>query len=467
MAGVPGVSGTNAAGIAALRGALGAPVLDFAVRYEDGPRVRLPHFETAHYIVEFLDRDALLQLHDGRPGLALADTIAGVRLAARWNREPILTTQLMRIAIAMIMSATTWQVLQFQGWDDTDLAALQEAWLELDLPASGDATLDLEAAEKLDMLQHLSREDYDRFSASLSGSEGEGPDSFIGVLKLCCRDPKEGAKAAWDRYPCWWAFRIWGHYQVEKMVLQQIEEFRTLLRAAVEKGAWLVPLREAETNVTRLEGRLPWVPYFNKYSGILTYPKLMAKYAGIEAQRSLVLAAIALERHRHKHGRYPAGLEQLVPEFLAALPRDPMNGQTLRYRRKDDGSYTLYSVGRNGEDDGGDPTPLGTLSYGENGKDIVWPKAASQAGAVHLLESQLSDRLANAISLSLNERNPNEVVKGNIAHSGIAVAAFKTDNLLQLFNPFAPPKYGSGEDNVLRDLETDRISGWKLFSIGF
>ena len=371
--------GTNAPGIAALREALEAPVLEFAVRYEDGFRVRLPHIGIGSSTVELLRLDALLQLHEGRPALALADTIAGVRLAARWNREPILTTQLIRIPIAMIMSANTWQVLQFQGWSDADLASLQEAWLELDLPAIGDATLDFEAAETMDLLQHLSRKDYETFSASLSGSVDVDPDSFVGVLKLCWRDPKEGVKVAWDRYPRWWAFRIWRHYQVEKVVLQQIEMFRTSVHVAQEQGAWLSPLHEAEANAMRLDDLVPWLPDFVGYSGLSIYPKLMAKYAGIEVQRSLVLAAIALERYRHKHGRYPASLEQLVPEFLAALPHDPMNGQSLHYGRNEDGTFTLYSVGWNGQDDGGNPTPVGTSSSWENGKDIVWPKPANQA----------------------------------------------------------------------------------------
>jgi len=52
-------------------------------------------------------------------------------------------------------------------------------------------------------------------------------------------------------------------------------------------------------------------------------------------------------------------------------------------------------------------------------------------------------------------------------YSGIAVAAFKTDNPLQLISPFAPAKYGSSKDNVLRDLKTGRTSGWKLFQIQF
>ena len=373
--------GTNAADIAALRSALEAPVLEFPVRYEDGFRVLLPHFAKLKVIVQLLSVDAQLQLHDGQPALALADTIAGVRLAARWNREPIVLTQLMRIAIAKIMVNPTWEALQFQDWKDADLAALQQAWMELDLPASVDAVLDLEAADMVQMLGHLSRKEYAGFSPAMSDSEGAGADNFIEILKLCCREPRQGFSAAWDRYPRWWAFRIWRRYQLEQVALQRIEAVRASLRSAVEQGAWLTPLHQVEVNVTRLNGLITWVPEFINSSSGLSYTNFLAKYVGIEAQRSLILAAIALERHHHKRGSYPDSLKPLVPEFLAVLPRDPMDGQTLRYRRKNDNIFTLYSVGWDGQDDGGNPTPVGTSSYWENGKDIVWPKPALQAEA--------------------------------------------------------------------------------------
>ncbi len=89
------------------------------------------------------------------------------------------------------------------------------------------------------------------------------------------------------------------------------------------------------------------------------------------------------------------------------------------------------------------------------------------ARAQDAMESQLNARLARASALSLREVRPNEVLRGEIAYSGIAVQVAKTDNLLQLFNPAAPAKYGSAEDNTLRDPITGRASAWKLFSIRF
>jgi len=64
---------------------------------------------------------------------------------------------------------------------------------------------------------------------------------------------------------------------------------------------------------------------------------------------------------------------------------------------------------------------------------------------------------------------PNEVhgLRPDIKYSGIAVQAVKTDNPLQLINPFAPLSYGNGADNLDRDIITGRDNGLKFFAIGF
>jgi|GEM_PF-2494980 len=61
----------------------------------------------------------------------------------------------------------------------------------------------------------------------------------------------------------------------------------------------------------------------------------------------------ALERYRKAKGLFPEKLESLVPEFLAAVPKDICDGQPMRYRRTEDGGYLLWSVAMNRKDDGG------------------------------------------------------------------------------------------------------------------
>jgi len=62
--------------------------------------------------------------------------------------------------------------------------------------------------------------------------------------------------------------------------------------------------------------------------------------------------SLAIEQYRRRNGKIPKKLAELVPEFLNAVPIDPMDGKPLRYAINDDG-YVLYSVGRNRIDDGG------------------------------------------------------------------------------------------------------------------
>jgi hypothetical protein len=67
-----------------------------------------------------------------------------------------------------------------------------------------------------------------------------------------------------------------------------------------------------------------------------------------QALRAIASAALQVELHRLRHGRWPDRLDDLDPK----PPRDPFDGQSLRYRRTETGCR-IYSVGRNRRDDGG------------------------------------------------------------------------------------------------------------------
>jgi hypothetical protein len=102
-----------------------------------------------------------------------------------------------------------------------------------------------------------------------------------------------------------------------------------------------------------------------------------------ETAKQMTETAIALKRYQLKYGKYPMDLDSLVPEFVSAVPLDPVDGQPLRYRLNSDGTFLLYSVGDNGKDDGGDPSlGKGVTSssfYWQNphALDWVWPQPAT------------------------------------------------------------------------------------------
>jgi len=70
-----------------------------------------------------------------------------------------------------------------------------------------------------------------------------------------------------------------------------------------------------------------------------------SKYDGINL-------GIALELYHRSKGHWPAKLEDLVPQYLPAIPIDRITGGPINYRVLDDGPIA-YSVGVNRDDDGG------------------------------------------------------------------------------------------------------------------
>ena len=83
----------------------------------------------------------------------------------------------------------------------------------------------------------------------------------------------------------------------------------------------------------------------------------------LAAQCDLAEIAIRLKHYQGKTGSYPAELQDIVPEFLPALHVDRFSGDPYTYKREGDG-FVIYSVGVNGQDDGGDPD--------RKDGDIVW-----------------------------------------------------------------------------------------------
>ncbi len=66
--------------------------------------------------------------------------------------------------------------------------------------------------------------------------------------------------------------------------------------------------------------------------------------------------ALAVERHRLAIGDLPGKLTDLVPAYLAGVPKDPLDGEPLRYKKLDTG-FVVYSVGPDQQDDDGKERP--------------------------------------------------------------------------------------------------------------
>jgi len=187
-------------------------------------------------------------------------------------------------------------------------------------------------------------------------------------------------------------YRAIGTYEDEHDLLMFFRDRELELRKAITAPTWL------EMRV--LPGVTNAVPFRSKhYSSMqamlnsrqmalsfqLEGKSLLGRAAETKARRRLVIAAIALERHRVAHGSYPKELQSVVPDVLESVPVDFMDGKPLRYRLCEPGAFVLYSVGLDCVDDGG-KFSMAKKTRDEfpkldpfDGPDLIWPRAASDA----------------------------------------------------------------------------------------
>lgn len=111
---------------------------------------------------------------------------------------------------------------------------------------------------------------------------------------------------------------------------------------------------EAERQLDRKVQEVRRLPRRPLLTGLLMSP--MTKRGGssrrYHASIRCTTVALAAERYRRKHKKWPDSLEALCPQFLVEVPLDPFDGELLRYRRVEDG-IIIYSTSSDGLDDGG------------------------------------------------------------------------------------------------------------------
>jgi hypothetical protein len=186
------------------------------------------------------------------------------------------------------------------------------------------------------------------------------------------RSPGRSFKELYERYPRFWAWKWSWSYDEELFDLQIMDAVLELVHQVKITGAFVPASKAFELASTNIGKSFPDATnHFMGFGEPEIMRKGIIKFASIEVGRRLLVTAIALRRHQLAHGKYPDNLNELVPNFLSAVPIDLMDGKPLRYQPKTNETYLLYSVGEDGIDDGGNPA--NTNKYWLKARDIVWP----------------------------------------------------------------------------------------------
>jgi len=318
-------------------------------------------------VAQWLVCEAIEQMH--RNDLSAAqDTLRAVTALARLHRDDLtVVNQMIRVAIAGLAFDAIWPALQVPGWTEPQLEELQSQWQQLEFFRIVPSTMEMERASVVEL-----------FDRSRTSGLKQTRRSFAFTTS-----PGWNIQTLAEDYvidPLW---RVAWSEQDELFYLETMQRVLEALRSGSQHKSWARLSAELTEAKDRFERTLKALDSFRFSLSGMASPNFIKVFETVmrqETQRSLIIAAIALQRYRLRYGKLPPDLASLAPEFLPAVPVDYMNGQPLHYRVEPDGSLRLYSVGLDGKDDGGNPECAAAWkAYSGlfDGRDAVWPRLAS------------------------------------------------------------------------------------------
>lgn len=133
-----------------------------------------------------------------------------------------------------------------------------------------------------------------------------------------------------------------------------------------------------------LERRNTWMKRFDQEKAAictLTVPDwshAWYRFLMADARLRALTLLNALFAHHAERGYFPVRLADLVPTYLPAVPRDPLNAASAFGYRRTEKDFVLYSLGPDARDDGGKGVPF-TKAHSESKGDIVFFPLGSMA----------------------------------------------------------------------------------------
>ncbi|HUA67704.1 MAG TPA: hypothetical protein VMA13_04075, partial [Candidatus Saccharimonadales bacterium] len=368
------------------------PAIDFQLDYDkwpDSSEMLMKYLPPLKRSAQSLAAAAMCDLHNGDSASATTNICTLLALVQGEHSDRTLIAQLVRIAMTAIAADASWELLQSTNVNDAELAKLQKNWERLEFiePVENSLLMERAGAEVTIQKMRADAGEFRRYTTGMLGSSGSsGAGGSSGWL--------DGLEDFWEKMKFAYAASMW------RSSWSYSDELRTLQSDQIV----LETLRAVETNrvfnpaYTNMLNRLAVIGITNEPDNWLLskldvpdYRRLFSEFSdsmsvvvrktmAAEASKRIVITAIALKRYQLKHGNYPADLNSLVPEFLPAVPLDPVDGQPLRYRPNADGTFLLYSIGDDGVDDGGVPGKSQNFYWlGVAGPDWVWPQPATES----------------------------------------------------------------------------------------
>jgi hypothetical protein len=345
------------------------PRPEFIPDYSQGLATQVPHINAAMNISQATSRMILGEIHQGKIDQALKELSQARHWGKNLTGHSTLIEGLVLITCDSILLADSWEILQQQAVTEPQLIRLAGIW---DKGLEPQEALLIWQGERVCGWQTISRFRTlkDLREASRISQDSPGRTEF----------PSLGSWVT-DRVTLKFLFNHDLAFYLSFFHRQEV-----LIKGWIQHGNFLPLREESQRQEEFLESMPKWkrMRYLMSSLSLPGKAKILDKFAATIAQQRLLKTAIALKRHQSAHKAWPDSLDQLTPAYLPSIPLDPIDGQPLRYKKaaNEADGYTLYSIGVNGIDDGGDGTEMKPRENGkpdyspDKTRDILWPRAA-------------------------------------------------------------------------------------------
>jgi len=297
--------------------------------FRNGVATLLPHVQQVRAAVRFLDLEASMRMHRGGHAGATQSLICQVRTGESLRDEPIIVSQLVRLAVFSVFVERLKDYLAWGQATDEELAQLQAAVAEVDIPRSLTRAMQGERAIAYQTVISSDMQAIDNMGGRPSGLP---LGNLTGNQSMANVRPGDSA-------------------MVLTLLTEIVEASKHPFPEAIEEAA------AVDARMTQFFAEDQQKPLWDRHMLAQMLLPAVRKVTQSAMERTAIqrtaLTAIAIERYRVKHGKLPEKLVDLVPDFIEGIPVDPTDGQPLRYRVLEKG-FVVYSIGPDKQDDQGD-----------------------------------------------------------------------------------------------------------------
>jgi hypothetical protein len=310
----------NTKAIELLHEAAGFEHCRYPVDFRKGLDATMPYLSELKRGIKLLELDAVLSAEDGQVEQAVRSLKSASALARSLSKEPMLISQLVRLACQASVVSGLKRIVNRTKLADEQLAGLERMLTDT--------------------------QDFAAMSRALTGERCQSIEFF----RVSARRLFEAVGGPAPPAPLLVLYRAAGLSDKDVLI------YLDFMDGYIKAGS--LPLHLRQEAADAVEDKVEGISKIHVLARMLApaFARVFTIELKAVARLRAAAAGLAVQRYRLAEGTLPESLAELVPTYLDTVPKDPFDGDDMRYEKLAAG-FVVYSIGEDLSDDGGKEEP--------------------------------------------------------------------------------------------------------------